>query len=75
MTSTTSTTANGGASTGSNVLRALLNLSRLEVGGVKPDFAPVSVHELLQSLRRDFETQAASKGLRLEILPTRAGGS
>ncbi len=52
------------------LLRALLNLSRLEVGGVKPDFAPVSVHELLQSLRRDFETQAASKGLQLEILPT-----
>lgn len=52
------------------LLRALLNLSRLEVGGVKPDFAPVGVNDLLRSLRRDFETQAASKGLRLDIHTT-----
>ena len=53
------------------LLRALLNLSRLEVGAVKADFSPVSVAALLNDLRRDFESQAASKGVRLDIGPTR----
>jgi len=53
------------------LLRALLNLSRLEVGGVKADFSPVNVAGLLNDLRRDFESQAASKGLRLDIGFTR----
>jgi PAS domain S-box-containing protein len=52
------------------LLRALLNLSRLESGGVQPEVAAVSVDALLNSLRRDFETQAASKGLRLDIVAT-----
>ncbi len=53
------------------LLRALLNLSRLEAGGVKADFSPVSVDALLNDLRRDFASQAASKGLRLDIRFTR----
>lgn len=52
------------------LLRALLNLSRLEGGGVTPDVAPVNLDDLLKTLRRDFETQAASKGLRFNIHPT-----
>ncbi len=52
------------------LLRALLNLSRLESGGLKADFSPVDIDALLNSLRRDFEGQAASKGLQLSIVAT-----
>jgi Na+/proline symporter/nitrogen-specific signal transduction histidine kinase len=50
------------------LLRALLNLSRLEGGGISPDFAPVNIDDLLAGLSRDFDTQARSKGLNLVIM-------
>jgi Na+/proline symporter/signal transduction histidine kinase/CheY-like chemotaxis protein len=52
------------------LLKALLNLSRLEVDGVKPEFAPVSVDLLLAALRREFDHLARDKRIRLYILRT-----
>ncbi|HUO22964.1 MAG TPA: ATP-binding protein [Caulobacteraceae bacterium] len=52
------------------MLSALLNLSRLEVGGIKPAIGPVSVYALLNALRREFEPTAAAKGVALRIVPT-----
>ena len=54
------------------LLRALLNLSRLEVGGVKLEVRPVNVGALLNELRREFEPVATEKGLKLRIVPTNA---
>jgi CheY-like chemotaxis protein/anti-sigma regulatory factor (Ser/Thr protein kinase) len=53
------------------LLRAILNLSRLEVGGLKPEVKPVDVWELLSELQREFEGDAREKGLTLRVLPAR----
>lgn len=52
------------------LLKALLNLSRLETGGVRPTVAPLSVETLFGDLRREFTPLAAAKDLRLHIAPS-----
>ena len=54
------------------LLRALLNLSRLEIGGNKPEVKTVDITALLQDLRREFEMLAREKGLTLRIPPNRS---
>lgn len=54
------------------LLAALLNLSRLEVGGIRPGVQPVAVKDLLTGLAREFDRTAAEKGLKLRIVPSRA---
>jgi len=53
------------------LLRALLNLSRLEVGGLSPARGLVDLGVLLATLRREFEPLARARGLRLVVVPTR----
>jgi len=53
------------------LLKALLNLSRLEAGGVKPAVAPLSLDGLFAELRREFTPLARAKGLTLRIVSTR----
>ena len=55
--------------TADRLLRALLNLSKLEAGGVKPELRPVSAAALLRDLEREFAPLAAEKGLRLIVRP------
>jgi CheY-like chemotaxis protein len=50
------------------LLRALLNLSKLEAGKVEPDVQPVSVGDLLKELQREFLPIAEGKGLRLHCV-------
>ena len=52
------------------LLRAILNLSRLEVGGLKPEVKPVDVWELLTELQREFEGDAREKSLFLRVVPS-----
>lgn len=52
------------------LLRALLNLSRLEAGGVKPSVGALSVRAMFDDLRREFTPVAAAKGVRLTIVPS-----
>lgn len=54
------------------LLKALLNLSRLEAGGVKPAVAPLSVTRLFVELEREFAPLAAAKGVMLTMIPSRA---
>jgi signal transduction histidine kinase/Na+/proline symporter len=54
------------------LLRALLNLSQLETGALKPRMEPVDLGALLASLGQEFAGQATSRGLELIVLPTRA---
>lgn len=55
--------------TADRLLRALLNLSKLEAGGVQPEVRPVAAGALLASLEREFAPVAAEKGLRLRVRP------
>jgi PAS domain S-box-containing protein len=49
------------------LLNALLDISKLESGAVKPQMADFSVAGLLEGLRREFASIAASKGLELQV--------
>jgi PAS domain S-box-containing protein len=53
----------------SRLLNALLDISKLESGAVKPQAGDFQVSSLLEELRADFASLAAGKGLRLEIGP------
>lgn len=52
------------------ILGAVLDLSRLDTGAMKPRFASVALHDLLERIRTDFEPMAREKNLKLVIMPT-----
>jgi Na+/proline symporter/signal transduction histidine kinase len=52
------------------LLKALLNLSRLEAGGVKPTVDSLSIQSLFDDLKREFEPLAVAKGLDLVVAPS-----
>lgn len=51
----------------SKLLNALLDISKLESGAIKPDVVDFELDTLFEDLRRDFSGIAANKGLRLTI--------
>jgi PAS domain S-box-containing protein len=51
------------------LLNALLDISKLEAGIVKPDITDCAVQEIFDDLRAEFEEQAQTKGLQLVIEP------
>ncbi len=51
----------------SRLLNALLDISKLESGAIKPEIVDFEVDALFDDLRRDFSGIAANKGLRLTI--------
>jgi PAS domain S-box-containing protein len=53
----------------SRLLNALLDISKLESGAIKPELADFKVATLLEGLRREFASIASSKGLVLELEP------
>jgi PAS domain S-box-containing protein len=56
----------------SRLLNALLDVSKLESGTIKPDIADFKVAQLLEELRHEFAGLAAGKGLELTVEPTTA---
>jgi PAS domain S-box-containing protein len=56
----------------SRLLNALLDISKLESGAIRPDITDFKVSQLFEELRREFAGFAASKGLQLEVEPTTA---
>ncbi|HVS78141.1 MAG TPA: PAS domain S-box protein [Steroidobacteraceae bacterium] len=54
----------------SRLLNALLDISKLESGAVKPEPADFAVATVFEELRREFAGIAAGKGLRLEVEPS-----
>jgi len=50
------------------LLTALLNLSKLEAGGVKPTVGPLSLDGLFTDLRREFAPLARERGLKLTVV-------
>ncbi len=52
----------------SRLLNALLDISKLESGAVRPDPSDFAVSELFKQLRAEFDNMAASKGLALKVI-------
>jgi signal transduction histidine kinase len=53
----------------SRLLNALLDISKLESGAIKPDPTDFTVSTLFEDLRREFADLANNKGLTLEVAP------
>ena len=51
----------------SRLLNALLDISKLESGAIKPEPTDFTVAEIFEELRSDFAAVAANKGLKLRI--------
>jgi len=51
----------------SRLLNALLDISKLESGAIKPEPTDFTVAEIFEELRSDFAAVAANKGLKLQI--------
>jgi CheY-like chemotaxis protein/two-component sensor histidine kinase len=52
------------------LLRTLLDISKLDAGVLKPDMRPIKVSTLFEPLRQEFAPLAAKRGLSLRILPS-----
>uniref|UniRef100_UPI0026200A34 hybrid sensor histidine kinase/response regulator n=1 Tax=uncultured Brevundimonas sp. TaxID=213418 RepID=UPI0026200A34 len=53
------------------LLTALLNLSKLESGGVEPNIGPLALDQLFTDIAREFTPIANAKGLELRVHPSR----
>jgi PAS domain S-box-containing protein len=51
----------------SRLLNALLDISKLESGAIKPEPADFTVASIFEELRREFSNLAANKGLSLQV--------
>lgn len=52
----------------SRLLNALLDISKLESGGIKPNFAKVSIHTIFKQVENTFGPTAKEKGLDLRFV-------
>jgi Na+/proline symporter/signal transduction histidine kinase/ActR/RegA family two-component response regulator len=52
------------------ILTALLDISRLDTGAMKPQWSSFRLDEMFRQLSREFEPVAAEKGLRLRFVHT-----
>jgi Na+/proline symporter/signal transduction histidine kinase len=50
------------------IIGALLDISRLDAGGMKPEFVSLRIDDILRQLEVEFTPLAHSKGLRLEFV-------
>lgn len=51
-----------------DLLRTLLDISKLDAGVLKPDIRPITVASLFEPLRQEFAPMAAKRGIALRIL-------
>ncbi len=54
------------------ILTALLEISRLDAGAMKPEFTGVRLDDLFRQLQRDFEPMAREKNLKLSFVMSKA---
>ncbi len=52
------------------ILTALLDISRLDSGALKPEFAPVAIDDIFRQLKIEFEPIARAKDLPLTFVPS-----
>lgn len=53
-----------------SILGAVLDISRLDTGAMKPRFSSVSLDTFLQRIATDFDPMAREKNLKLVVMPT-----
>ncbi|MGQ3077872.1 MAG: PAS domain-containing hybrid sensor histidine kinase/response regulator [Allorhizobium sp.] len=53
-----------------SILGAVLDISRLDTGAMKPRFSSVPLNSLLQRIETDFAPMAREKNLKLVVIPT-----
>jgi signal transduction histidine kinase len=53
----------------SRLLNGLLDISKLEVGAIRPELVDIPVAQLFEELDAEYRSLATSKGLRLDIEP------
>jgi signal transduction histidine kinase/CheY-like chemotaxis protein/PAS domain-containing protein len=51
------------------IIGALLDISRLDTGAMKPEFVNLRIDEIMRQLEVEFAPLAHSKGLRLDFIP------
>ena len=54
------------------LIRALLDISKLDSGGIEPRLEPVSLGHVFEELAGEFAVQAKAKGLTLKVVETSA---
>jgi signal transduction histidine kinase/ActR/RegA family two-component response regulator len=54
-----------------DILSALLDISRMDAGALKPEMACFCIGDLLQTLAVEFQPIAQERGLQLRVLPSR----
>lgn len=55
-----------------DILSSLLDISRLESGALEVHLGDFHLSEIFSSLKSQFEPQATARGLRFDVVPTRA---
>ena len=55
-----------------DLIRTLLDMSKLDAGAMRPDIASVPLEQVLSPLRLEFAPLAAARGLKLTVRPSRA---
>lgn len=56
------------------LIRTLLNISKLDGGGLTPEVSSFALQHILDDLANEFEVQAEEKGLALTVMPTSLPG-
>ncbi|GAA4049889.1 hybrid sensor histidine kinase/response regulator [Parerythrobacter jejuensis] len=62
----------GSIASADRLIRALLDISKLDGGGIKPKLEPVALDAIFDEVVREFAVQAEAKGLRLRRVHTSA---
>ena len=57
--------------TANDLLRALLDISKLDAGGIEPDYKTFGAQEFLQSIASEMQASADEKGLKLSVVSDR----
>ena len=62
----------GSIASADRLIRALLDISKLDGGGMEPRLEPVAIDDIFDEIMREFSVQAESKGLSLRRVHTSA---
>jgi len=58
----------------SSLFISLMDLSKMDVNAIQPNVERFAVAEIFDDIKRDFQTQAHAKGLKLDVLNTKLWG-
>lgn len=62
----------GSIASADRLIRTLLDISKLDGGGIEPRHEPLAVNEMLDDLVREFAVQASARGIELRRVPSSA---